>query len=120
MNRPVVLKRVPARLDSSTVRAFLRDIQPFLLSDCPRIVLDFSLVEHMDSVGIEMLIDCMSRCMQQDGDLKLASLSAHSATVLELTRTDRLFDIYESSTEAVLGFSSFVPGIASVPQTMAA
>ena len=70
--------------------------------------------------GIEMLIDCMSRCMQQDGDLKLASLSAHSATVLELTRTDRLFDIYESSTEAVLGFSSFVPGIASMPQTIAA
>ncbi len=108
-NRPVVIKHVPTRLSLRDARSFFREIQPFLAADHPQIVFDLSLVEQMDSAGVEMLLECMTECMKHDGDLKLSSLSPHSATVLELTRTDRVFEIYETSTEAVRSFTGFMP-----------
>jgi anti-sigma B factor antagonist len=90
-------------------RSFFRDVQPFLRSDRPQLVFDMASVEQLDSAGIEMLLECMAECMKRDGDLKLASLSPQAATVLELTRTDRLFEIFETSTDAARSFSSFLP-----------
>jgi hypothetical protein len=41
--------------------------------------------------------------------VKLAALSPQAAMVLELTRTERLFEIYENSTDAARSFSCFLP-----------
>lgn len=108
-SRPVVVKRMPARVNLREARQFYKDVQPFLAADRPQLVFDCSLVEHMDSAGIEMLLQCMSEVMRRDGDLKLASLSQPAAMILELTRTDRLFEIYGNSTEAARSFSHFLP-----------
>jgi len=90
-------------------RKFLKEVQPFLNSDRPQIVFDMSQVRHIDAAGIDVLLQCMREAMKRDGDLKLAALSPQSAVVLELTRTGRLFEIYENSTSAVKSFSSFLP-----------
>lgn len=108
-SRPVVVKRMPNRVNLREARSFFRDVQPFLKSDRPQLVFDMSLVEQLDSAGIEMLLECMAECMKRDGDLKLSNLSTQAATVLELTRTDRLFEIFETSTDAARSFSSFLP-----------
>jgi hypothetical protein len=51
----------------------------------------------------------MNQTMRHDGDLKLAALSPQAAVVLELTRTGRLFEIYDNSTDAARSFSCFLP-----------
>ena len=56
-------------------------------------------------LGVEMLLKCMSEAHKRDGDVKLAPPSDQAAVVLELTRTERLFEIYETSTEAARSFS---------------
>lgn len=68
-----------------------------------------SQVRHIDAAGIDVLLQCMREAVKRDGDLKLAGLSPQSAVVLELTRTGRLFEIYDTSTAAVKSFSSFLP-----------
>jgi anti-anti-sigma factor len=108
-SRPVVVKRMPERLNSRAAREFLRDVQPFLLADRPQLVFDLSQVVQLDAAGVEMLQRCMSEAHKRDGDVKLASLSDQSAVVLELTRTERLFEIYETSTDAARSFSGFLP-----------
>ena len=108
-SRPVVVKRMPERLNARTTREFLHDVQPFLTTDRPQLVFDLSQVKQLDAAGVEMLLRCMSQAHKRDGDLKLASLSAQAAVVLELTRTERLFEIYETSTDAVRSFSGFLP-----------
>jgi len=108
-SRPVVVKRMPNRVNVREAHSFFRDVQPFLKSDRPQLVFDMSQVEQLDSAGIEMLLECMAECMKRDGDLKLANVSSQAATVLELTRTDRLFEIFETSTDAARSFSSFLP-----------
>jgi anti-sigma B factor antagonist len=108
-SRPVVVKRMPERLNARTAREFLRDVQPFLLADRPQLVFDLSQVVRLDASGVEMLLRCMSEAHKRDGDVKLAALSPQASVVLELTRTERLFEIYENSTEAARSFTGFLP-----------
>jgi len=114
ISRPVVVKRMPEKVNSRESRKFLVDVQPFLNADRPQLVFDLSLVKQLDAAGVEMLLHCVSEVMKRDGDLKLASLSPQAAMVLELTRTDRLFEIYETSTDAARSFSGFLPN--AMPQ----
>ncbi len=108
-SRPVVVKRMPERVNIRTAREFLRDVRPFLSTDRPQVVFDLSQVKQLDAAGVEMLLSCMSEAHRRDGDLKLAAPSPQACVVLELTRTERLFEIYETSTDAVRSFSGFLP-----------
>jgi anti-sigma B factor antagonist len=100
---------MPERVNARTAREFLRDVRPFLSTDRPQLVFDLSQVVQLDAAGVEMLLRCMSEAHRRDGDLKLASPSPQAAIILELTRTERLFEIYDSSTDAVRSFSGFLP-----------
>jgi anti-anti-sigma factor len=108
-SRPVVVKRMPEKVNQREARKFFQDVQPFLNADRPQLVFDLSQVKQLDAAGVEMLLNCVSEVMKRDGDLKLASLSKQATMVLELTRTDRLFEIYDNSTEAARSFSGFLP-----------
>ncbi len=104
-----MVKRMPEKLNLKQAKKFFKEVQPFLNSDRPQLVFDMSQVRHLDAAGVDVLLQCMSCAMRRDGDLKLAALSPQAAVILELTRTGRLFEIYETSTDAVKSFSSFLP-----------
>jgi anti-sigma B factor antagonist len=108
-SRPVIVKRMPDRLNQKQARMFLHDIQPLLNTDRPQIVFDCSLIRQMDAAGVDMLLHCMAEVMKRDGELKLAAVSPQAAVVLELTRTDRLFEVFETSGDAVKSFYRFLP-----------
>jgi anti-sigma B factor antagonist len=110
-SRPVIVKRVPERVNMKQARIFVKEVKPLLESDRPQIVFDLSQVKQLDAAGVDMLLHCMGEAAKRDGDVKLAALSPQSAVVLELTRTARLFEVYESSTDAVRSFSSFLPNV---------
>jgi anti-anti-sigma factor len=106
-SRPVVVKRVPERVNLKAARQFMRAVEPILQSDRPQVVLDLSNVRQLDSAGVDMLLHCMSEAMKRDGDVKLAAPSAEAMVILELTRTAR-------------SFSSFLPNVMrqfSAPET---
>jgi anti-sigma B factor antagonist len=108
-SRPVVVKRMPEQLNLVQARKFLKEVQPFLSSDRPQLVFDLSTVRRLDAAGVDMLLHCMAEAMRRDGDVKLSALSPQAAVVLEMTRTDRLFEIYDNATDAARSFSFFLP-----------
>ena len=108
-SRSVFVKKMPPRLNLRAARDFLDDVQPYLDADRPQLVFDLSQVLQLDSAGIELLLHCMSEAHKRDGDLKLASLSPQAAVMLELTRAERLFEVYETTADAVRSFSGFLP-----------
>src|SRR3954468_4525166 len=108
-SRPVIVKRMPDRLNQKQARMFLRDVQPLLNTDRPQLVFDCSLIRQMDAAGVDILLHCMAEIMKRDGELKLAAVSPQAAVVLELTRTDRLFEVFETSGDAVRSFYRFLP-----------
>ena len=101
---PVIVMELPQKLTYVEGQALMADLQPLLEVDRPRIVLDCSKVEHMDSAGIEILLRCMEEAMKRDGDLKLAAVSPMSAAIMELMRVDRLFEVFDTSEEAARSF----------------
>lgn len=108
-SRPVIVKRLPNRVNLKEARIFFREMQPILRIDRPQVVFDLSQVRQMDAAGVDVLLQCMGEAMKRDGDVKLAAVSPQAAVILELTRTDRLFEIYNTSTEAARSFSGFLP-----------
>lgn len=117
-NRPVVVKRIPERLNNRQAKDFMRDMDKVVNSDRPQLVFDCSQVKQIDAAGVEMLLHCLSRAIKHDGDLKLAAVSPQMEIVLQMTRTDRLFEIYDSATDAVLSFSRFLPSAVKRPASV--
>lgn len=117
MNAPgyAIATRLPVKLDQAEGKTFLLEVQPLLEVDRPRVVLDCSQLQTIDSVGVEILLHCLDEAMKRDGDLKLAALSPVAAVVMELMRADRVFEIFETVEEAVRSFD-MVAAIES-PQT---
>jgi len=102
--RPVTVLNLPEKLVRGQAHIFFGEIQNFLKAERPRVIFDFSAVKQLDSAGVAMLLNSAEEVMKRNGDLKLAAVSAASLTVLELTRVDGLFEIFDNSTEAVESF----------------
>ena len=103
---PVIVMEVPETLNHAEGNNFLAELHPLLETDRPRVVLDCSQVQHMDSAGIEILLHCMAEAMKRDGDLKLAALSPAAGAILELMRVDRLFEVFETTEQAAHSFQA--------------
>ncbi len=108
---PVIVMELPEQLNHVEGTTFLAEMRPLLEIQRPRIVLDCSQVQHMDSAGIEILLQCMEEAMKRDGDLKLAALSPASAAILELMRVDRLFEVFQSADEAARSFHAVASSV---------
>ncbi len=117
--RGVVVKRMPDKVNHREAKKFLQDVQPFLAADRPQLVFDLSQVKQMDAAGVEMLLHCMAGAMKRDGDVKLAAVSPEASAILEMTRTERLFEIYNTSTDAVRSFTRYIPEAMKQPRVAA-
>jgi anti-anti-sigma factor len=102
--RFVAVKQLPEKLSVKQGRAFLREVQACLTAERPRVVLDCSKVRQLDSAGIQVLLRCLEEAMKRNGDVKLAAMPPAAAAILELTRVDRLFEAFDSTTDAVNSF----------------
>jgi anti-sigma B factor antagonist len=100
---------MPDTMSGSRAHSFYKEVLPVLSADRPQIVFDMSNMHDVDSVGVGIFLRCIFQATKRDGSIKLASMLARAAVVFELTRIGRLFEIYETTNNAVLSFSSFMP-----------
>jgi len=100
----VTVTQLPEKLRMKEGRLFFAGLHGCLKAERPCIVLDFAKVREMDKHAIHMLLCCLEEAMKHNGDVKLAAVTPSIGEILELTRVDRLFEIYETQTEAVNSF----------------
>jgi len=103
----VVVKKLPEDVTASRAGELFEEVAQLLRDDRPNLVLDFSQVTKLDSAGIDVLLRCTEEAMKRNGDIKLAALSPEVLAILELTRMDRLFQVFETPSEAVESFRRF-------------
>ncbi|MCF4119843.1 STAS domain-containing protein [Antribacter sp. KLBMP9083] len=60
----------------------------------PRVVVDLSEVEFMDSSGLGSLISCLKTVRQAGGDLRIAAPATQVSMVLSLSNVDRILKPY--------------------------
>jgi anti-sigma B factor antagonist len=105
--RTVVVEKLPESVSVNEAQQLFRKLARLLTGDRPCLVFDFSDVRQLDSAGIEVLLRCMEEAMKRNGDVKLAAVTPQAAVILQLTRVDRLFEIFENPSDAVESFHRF-------------
>ena len=95
--------RVAGELDLHTSPQ-LRDHVLGLMGEQPvRLALDLSAVGFMDSSSLGMLVTCLKRVREREGELVLVGVSGPPMKVLALTGLDRVFDLTPSIEDLPLG-----------------
>jgi anti-sigma B factor antagonist len=78
--------------------AFIRSL------DKVQVVLDLDDAEQIDSAGLTALVEAQEQLKAIGGDLKIATGNVANRKILEMTRLDRQFDVFESVIDAVKSY----------------
>lgn len=73
--------------------------------ESPKLLLDFSAVDHLSSAALGMLINANNRIRQKNGQLRLANIKPQIYEVFVITKLNRLFKILPSRDEAIRSFT---------------
>jgi len=84
------------RFDAFETEGYDAVVDPLITEAVPRLTVDLSNVEFVDSSGLAALVRSMKRCREAGGDLTLHDPSEPVTVILELTRLDAAFDITRS------------------------
>jgi anti-anti-sigma factor len=87
--------KLPENLTEGTIGSVKTELASSL-AKYPSIALDFSEVKKMDSHGLEMLLECTNELARRDGAIRISGMSPEAATFLEITRMDRIFEMFPS------------------------
>jgi anti-sigma B factor antagonist len=68
------------------------------------IVMDMAEVNFIDSTALAILVQGMKRAREINGDIRLSGVQKPVRMVLELTRLDKVFEIYPHQMDAVRAF----------------
>ena len=109
-----IIKELPERLTQPVADRFCQELQPLLLTNRTYLVFDFSKVVEIDSAGIGVLLRCLEEAMKGDGDIKFAAIPPEASVVLQLTGVDRLFEIYDTPSDAAESFHGFSLGVSAL------
>lgn len=71
-----------------------------------RILLDLSGVNHVDSGGLATLVSLNSAALAAGAELKLVGVGTRLHDVLQTTRLNRLFQVYDDEQQALAAFNA--------------
>jgi len=71
----------------------------------PKILISFSNVDHLSSAALGTLITINNRIKSKDGQLRLANIDPQIYEVFVITKLNKLFQIHDTTQEAIDSFS---------------
>lgn len=74
----------------------------------PKLLLDFSSVDHLSSAALGMLINVNDRLRRKNGQLRLVGIKPQIYEVFVITNLNKLFKILGTKPEAMASFSGQV------------
>lgn len=67
----------------------------------PKLLLDFSNVDHLSSAALGALINCNNLIKQKNGQLRLTNIKPQIFEVFVITKLNKLFKIYPTRAEGL-------------------
>lgn len=92
-DRPgVTIVRIRGEIDLATAPRLRADLQDLDRGGHHRLVLDLGFVDHIDSVGLGVLLGALRRARQAGGSATVTAASAPVARLFALLGIDTVFD----------------------------
>ena len=82
----------------------LRRVVLALLKETRQIVLNLAWIDHIDSSGLGTLVASFISARHHRAEIKFASLSPKARRLLAYTNMGRLFEVYDSTQDAIKSF----------------
>src|SRR5215212_10735980 len=83
----------------STLKALIEE------KNNPKLLLDFSTVDHLSSAALGMLINANKRIREKNGQLRLANIKPQIFEVFVITKLNKLFKILPNRDDALASFN---------------
>jgi anti-sigma B factor antagonist len=96
----LVVTPLEKRLDASAATDFKGKMVDWINAGHHRIVLDLSHVDFVDSSGLGAIVSCL-KTLGGDGDLIICCVRETVMSLFQLTRMNRVFQIFPSQAEAI-------------------
>ena len=93
---PWTVVTVGGELDLSTSEALKAALEVGGGDSAPMIAIDLTGVSFMDSSSLGVLIACLKRVRERDGDVRLVGVNGSPAKVIALTGLDSAFQMHDS------------------------
>ena len=100
----VTVVELQGELTQETLKSFQDTTSSVMAAGAKGLVIDMTKVGFIDSLGLEELLRLRDSCRDNGCQLKLAGLEENCAKILEITRLNPYFDIYDELAGAVKSF----------------
>lgn len=95
VNGQVALLQIGGEVDMYSSPEARKAIMEVVKQKIPKLIVDLKDVSYMDSSGVATLIEGLQMCHKYNGNLLIAGLRDNVREVFELTRLDKIFQIYQ-------------------------
>ena len=102
----VTILELGGSLDISNAHQIRRAVVDTIATESAQVVMNLHGLHFVDSSGLAALVQGLKRAREQNGNLTLCNLQPPVRMILELTRFDKVFDIFPSEEDAVLATTS--------------
>jgi anti-sigma B factor antagonist len=100
----LVVTPLEKRLDASAAADFKGKMVDWINTGHRRIILDLSLVDFVDSSGLGAIVSCL-KTLGEGGDLVISGIKDAVLSLFQLTRMNRVFQIFPSPEAAIKGLT---------------
>jgi len=92
---------VTGEIDMATAPRFRQRLLAVISAGTQNVVIDLSGVDFIDSTGLGVLMGAAKRVRSTGGDIRLVMAGSRLADLIELTRLDRVLDVFDSVSAAI-------------------
>jgi anti-sigma B factor antagonist len=86
----------------------LTEISNYIQNGDIYFIIDFSKMEYINSTGLSLLINILTKARNAGGEVIISNLSENISKVLLITRIENLFEITQNNEEALEKFSALI------------
>ena len=104
--RLIEVRTLPGKIDGARLRTLYHELEGCINVDSPAVVLDCSLLCHVDKPAIHFLLCCLEEAMKRNGDIRLAALQPALRAEIRSTGLDSLFQVFETVEDALESFQT--------------
>jgi anti-sigma B factor antagonist len=100
----IIILELSGEIDINTSPEVRKSFNQLIKEEEKKILLNFTRITYIDSSGLATLVEMLQRMKRYQGLLRLSNLSEKVKNLFEITKLDKLFNIFSTQEEALKDF----------------